>query len=217
VSQPSRASRQISSGSEGARSDKEKPNANFPRNTTGTDIYTLDPAHSSVEFSVKHLGITNTRGTFDEFEGTLEFGQSLADAQAYGTVVAASVNTNLPQRDEHLRSSDFFDAEEHPRIEFHSTEIRPVDDETFTIVGELTMRGVTRSIELEAEIDGTEVDPWGNERVGLEVTGQLNRSDWDMKFNQVLGSGNVAISDEVKLRLDISAVKQQSAEIRPAA
>lgn len=186
-------------------------------NTNGIGIYTVDPAHSSVEFSVKHLGITNTRGTFDEFEGTLEFGVSLADTKAYGTIVAASVNTNLAPRDEHLRSPDFFDAEQHPHIEFHSTKIRPVDDETVTIAGELTMRGITRPIELEVEIQGTEVDSFGNERVGVEVTGQLNRSDWDMKFNQVLGSGNVAVSDKVKLLLNISAVKQQSAELQPAA
>jgi polyisoprenoid-binding protein YceI len=114
----------------------------------------------------------------------------------------------LAARDEHLRRPDFFAAQENPRLEFESTEVRRLDDKTFTIVGELTMRGVTRSIELEAEIEGAEVDPWGNERVGLEVLGQLNRRDWDMNFNQVLRGGTALVGDKVTLRLSISAVKQ---------
>jgi polyisoprenoid-binding protein YceI len=176
--------------------------------TAGAAVYSVDPFHSSVEFSVKHLGITSIRGTFDEFEGTLVLGESVDNAKAYGTVLAASVNTNLAARDEHLRGPEFFAAQENPRLEFESTELRRLDDKTFTIVGELTMRGVTRSIELEAAIEGPEVDVWGNERVGLEVVGQLNRRDWDMNFNQVLRGGSALVGDKVTLRLSISAVKQ---------
>jgi polyisoprenoid-binding protein YceI len=175
---------------------------------TTTTTYSVDPSHSSVEFAVKHLGIASVKGTFGTFEGTLVLGEDPADTQAYGTVEVASIDTKENARDEHLRSADFFDAANHPRLVFRSTEIRPVDDETFDIVGELTMHGITRELTLRAELQGTETDPWGNERVGVEVTGQLNRSDWDMKFNQVLGSGNVLVSDKVKLSLDISAVKQ---------
>ena len=170
--------------------------------------WAIDSAHSSVGFQVKHMGIATVRGTFGEFEGTLEIGEDLASAVARGTVRTVSVDTNEPQRDEHLRSADFFDAATHPELSFRSTAITPVDEDTFEIAGELTMRGVTREITLEAEITGTDVDPWGNERVGLEVTGQINRSDWDMKVNQALGSGNMLVSDKVKLALDISAVKQ---------
>lgn len=166
--------------------------------------YTVDPAHSRVGFSVKHLGIATVRGEFGAFEGTLELGE---DAVAYGTVQAASVDTNEPQRDEHLRSADFFDVERLPEIAFRSTAIRPLDEERFEVVGDLTMHGITREIVLTAELQGSEIDPWGNERVALEVTGQLNRADFDMKFNQVLGSGNMLVSDKVKLSLDISAVK----------
>jgi polyisoprenoid-binding protein YceI len=173
-----------------------------------TGTWKIDPAHSSVEFSVKHLGIATVRGTFDEFEGTLDIGHDLESARAYGTVQSASVSTNEDQRDNHLRSEDFFHAEVHPELSFVSTAIRPVEEETFEIEGDLTMRGVTRPITLKAEVQGTESDPWGNERVGLEVTGQLNRGDWGMTFNQVLGSGNVLVSDRVKLSLDISAVKE---------
>jgi polyisoprenoid-binding protein YceI len=170
-----------------------------------TGTYTVDPAHSRVGFSVKHLGIATVRGEFGTFEGSLELGED--GATAHGTVQTASVDTNEPQRDEHLRSADFFDAERLPEIAFRSTEIRPVDEDTFAIVGDLTMHGITREIELEAEIQGSETDPWGNERVALEITGQLNRADFDMKFNQVLGSGNMLVSDKVKLGLDISAIR----------
>ena len=173
-----------------------------------TGTYTVDRSHSSVEFAVKHLGIATVKGSFASFEGTLELGESLADTVAYGTVDVASVDTKEPQRDEHLRSADFFDTERSPQLSFRSTEIQPIDEERFTIVGELTMRGVTRELVLDAEIQGTETDPYGNERVGVEITGQLNRGDWGMKFNQALGSGNMLVSDKVKLSLDISAVKQ---------
>ena len=171
-----------------------------------TGTYTVDPAHSRVGFAVKHLGIATVRGTFGSFEGRLEIGDDTAIA--FGTVEAASVDTNEAQRDEHLRSPDFFDVERFAQIGFRSTEIRPLDEDTFEVVGELTMHGVTREIALQAEIQGTEIDPWGNERVGLEITGQLNRADFDMKFNQALGSGNMLVSDKVKLSLDVSAVKQ---------
>jgi polyisoprenoid-binding protein YceI len=170
--------------------------------------WSVDPAHSSVGFSVKHLGIATVRGKFDEFEGTLEIGESDESARAYGTVKAVSVNTNDAGRDEHLRSADFFGVEQNPELRFESTAIERIDDDTFTIAGELTMNGITNPVKLIAEIQGTETDPWGNERVGLEVIGQLNRGDWDMTFNQALGSGNLLVGEKVKLELDISAVKQ---------
>ncbi|MDQ6746479.1 MAG: YceI family protein, partial [Candidatus Dormibacteraeota bacterium] len=132
----------------------------------------------------------------------------LSSARAHGTVRAASVNTNEPQRDGHLKSPDFFDAESYPELNYESTSIEAVDDETFRIVGNLTLHGVTKELVLTAEVGGVDVDPYGNEKVGLEVTGQLNRGDYDMRFNQALGSGNMLVADKVKLTLDISAAKQ---------
>jgi polyisoprenoid-binding protein YceI len=170
--------------------------------------WAVDPKHSTVEFQVKHMGIANVKGKFNEFAGTLEIGDDLATAKASGTVKVASVDTNEEQRDAHLRSADFFDAETHPELSFAATAIEPVDEETFRIAGDLTLHGITRPITLEAVVQGTDVDPWGNDRVGLEVVGQLKRSDYDMKFNQALGSGNMLVGDKVKLVLDISAVKQ---------
>jgi polyisoprenoid-binding protein YceI len=164
----------------------------------------VDPVHSRIGFAAKHLGIATVRGAFLEFEGTLD----PHEGRAYGTVKAASLETNFAKRDDHLRSPDFFDVEEHPELRFESTEIRPLGEDTFEIEGDLTIRGVTNPIVLRAEFHGTETDPWGHERIALEVTGKLDRSDWGMTYNQVLGSGNMLVSDGVELQLDISAIKQ---------
>jgi polyisoprenoid-binding protein YceI len=170
--------------------------------------YSIDPVHSRVGFAVRHLGIATVRGHFGSFEGSFEIGDELESAKVFGSVEAASVDTQEQQRDDHLRSADFFDAERFPRIEFESKEIRRLDEDSFEIAGDLTMHGVTREISLSAEILGTESDPWGNERVGVEARGELNRKDYGMTFNQVLGSGNVLVSDKVKLVLEASVVKQ---------
>ncbi len=170
--------------------------------------WSVDPAHSKVGFAVKHMGIATVRGEFTEFAGMLEIGEDSSGARIYGTVKAQSVDTNEPQRDEHLRSPDFFDVARYPELRFESTGIEAIDDDEFQITGKLTIHGVTNEVVLRAEVQGTDVDPWGNERVGLEVTGQLSRGDYGMKFNQALGSGNMLVADKVKLALDISAVKQ---------
>jgi polyisoprenoid-binding protein YceI len=172
-----------------------------------TGTWTVDTVHSKVGFSVKHMGIATVRGEFGDFEGTLELSDDLSDARAYGRVKAASIDTSESQRDEHLRSPDFFDAQRYPELTFNSTLIEAVDEGTYRITGDLTMHGITRELVLDAVVDGTETDPQGNERVGLEVVGQLSRGEYGMKFNQALGSGNVVVSDKVKLALDISAVK----------
>lgn len=173
-----------------------------------TGTYAVDPAHSSVDFAVKHLGISTVKGSFGTFEGTFELAGDLSSAKASGTVDVATVDTKEAARDEHLRSPDFFDVENHPKLAFASTRITPVDEDRFQITGDLTLHGVTHEITLDAEITGTETDPWGNDRVGLEVTGTLSRGDYGMTFNQALGSGNLLVSDKVKLSLEISAVKQ---------
>jgi polyisoprenoid-binding protein YceI len=169
-----------------------------------TGTWRVDPAHSRIGFAAKHLGIATVRGDFREFDGTL----NVDEGRAYGTVKAASLDTNDDRRDEHLRSPDFFDVAVHPELRFESTEFRPLGEDTFEIEGKLTIRGVTNPIVLGAEFQGSETDPWGNERIALEVMGELNRSDWGMTFNQVLGSGNMLVSDRVKLQLDIAAVKR---------
>ena len=172
-----------------------------------TGTWTLDPAHSVVGFSVKHMGIATVRGTFDAFEGALVVDGDLASARISAVVEATSVNTREEQRDAHLRSADFFDAENHPKITFASTAVAVTGD-GFTVTGDLTMAGQTHPVELSAEIDGLETDPWGNERVGISLTGQLSRGQWGMTFNQALGSGNLLVSDKVKIAIDVSAIRQ---------
>jgi polyisoprenoid-binding protein YceI len=170
--------------------------------------WTVDPAHSSVTFAVKHMGIASVRGRFTEFAGALLVGEDLASTNAHGTVDAASITTNEDQRDAHLRSADFFNVEEYPEISFETTRIEPIDDDSSHVAGKLTMHGVTHEVTLKAVVHGVDTDPWGNERVGLEMVGTLKRSDFDMKFNQALGSGNLLVGDKVSLSIDISAVKQ---------
>ncbi len=173
-----------------------------------TGTWDVDAVHSRIGFAVKHMGVTTVRGEFHDFEGHIEVGEDLGSTRAWGTVKTASVSTRQEQRDGHLRSADFFDAENYPEIRFESTRIDQVDDETLRIVGDITIRGETREIELEAELGGTEVGPEGEDRIGLEVTGKLSRGDFGMKFNAALGSGNAVVSDKVKLALDIAAVRR---------
>jgi polyisoprenoid-binding protein YceI len=170
--------------------------------------WAVDPAHSNVGFAVKHMGLATVRGIFTEFDGFIEIGEDLSTARAYGRVSVDSLDTNQPQRDEHLRSPDFFDAAQYPELRFESTAITALDEQTFRITGKLTIHGVTMDIVLHAEVQGTDLDPWGNDRVGLEVTGQLSRADYGMTFNHALGSGNMLVGDRISVALDISAVRQ---------
>jgi polyisoprenoid-binding protein YceI len=141
-------------------------------------------------------------------EGTLEVASNLADSRAHGTVTVSSITTNDEQRDAHLRAADFFDVERFPQITFESTRVEAIDDESSQIFGNLTMHGVTRAVKLDVVISGTDEDPWGNTRAGLEAVGHIMRSDFDMKFNQALGSGNVLVGDKVTMSLDISAIRR---------
>ena len=172
-----------------------------------TGTWKVDPVHSSVEFQVKHLGIATVKGQFKEFEGTLEVGPG--GAQAYGTVKTASVDTREPARDEHLRSADFFEVDKYPEIGFRSTAIRETGEDEFEIVADLSIHGVTRSVTLKATVEGIEPeDHQGQTRVGISASTQINRSDFEMRFNAALGSGNVVVSDKVKILVEVSAVKQ---------
>jgi polyisoprenoid-binding protein YceI len=171
-------------------------------------VWRVDGAHSSVEFGIKHLLITTVRGTFDNFEGTIDVPADGA-ARASGVIQAESIDTNEPQRDEHLRSTDFFDAAGFPEIRFESTEIGGVQGNTFRVAGNLTIRGTTRPVELEATFEGAATDPWGNDRIGLSVRGQLDPNDYGVDWNQELESGGNLVGDRVDFTANVQAVKDQ--------
>ena len=172
--------------------------------TTGT--WNVDPSHSSVEFQVKHMGLATVKGFFGEFAGSLEVAED-GSVKAYGTVEASSLNTRSEQRDEHLRSADFFDVENPPQLSFQSKSVEQLDEESYKIAGDLTIRGTTKEVELHATTTGTDLDPWGNTRVGIEAATQIDRTEFGLTWNQALESGGVLVGKKVKLLLDISAVK----------
>ena len=153
------------------------------------------------------MGLIPVTGVFGEVSGS---GIVSGDGTVSGVLVvaAASVDTRNARRDAHLRSAEFFDVDQFPEITFESSRVEAIDEESSRVTGRLTMHGITHEISLDVIIQGTDTDPWGNLRAGLEVVGKLNRSDFDMKFNQALGSGNMLVADKVKLALDVSAVKQ---------
>jgi len=174
-----------------------------------TGDYVIDAAHSSIGFTVRHAMVTNVRGAFGEHEGTLHLdGADPARSTASIDVKIASVDTGIADRDGHLRSGDFFDAETFPLMTFRSTEARQLGGDTYRITGELTIKDVTRPLSIDLEFNGSATDPYGNERVGFEGSTEILRSDWGLTWNAALEAGGVMVSDKVKLTFDISAIKQ---------
>ena len=165
----------------------------------------VDVAHTTVEFRVRHAGVAKVRGVFKELDGVLAFDAD-GTARASGSVAAASLDTRIGARDEHLRSADFFDAEHHPRLTFESTSIE-LDGEELRVRGDLTIRGVTKPIELTGELGGTGVDDEGNERVGLELRGSLDRREYGLTWNAVVTGGGLLVGNRVDIQLDVSAVR----------
>ncbi|MFD5117082.1 YceI family protein [Streptomyces sp. NPDC058220] len=174
-----------------------------------TGEYTIDPAHSTISFTVRHAMVTNVRGTFTEHEGSLSLdGSNPADSSASIDVSIASVDTGMPDRDGHLRSADFFDAETFPKMSFRSTATEQIDSETYRLTGDLTIKDVTRPLTIDLELHGSATDVYGNERVGFEGSATILRSDWGLTWNAALEAGGVMVSDKVKLGFDISAIKK---------
>jgi polyisoprenoid-binding protein YceI len=167
--------------------------------------YNIDPSHSSVGFEVRHMGIATVRGAFRRFQGTID---AAGDTPVLkGTVEAASIDTGEENRDGHLKAPDFFDIEQYPEIGFHTTAIQSADDGQIRLGGEITIKGISKPIELTGTAGEGGTDPWGNERVGFEVEGKIDRRDFDLKWNQTLPNGNLLVSNEVKLIVSVSAVK----------
>ena len=179
---------------------------------TQTDLqtFTIDASHSRLAFVVRHLGFSKVRGSFEQFEGQVRMqAGDLSTLEAEATAQASTITTNEEKRDAHLRSGDFFDVETYPTITFKSTDVRNVSGNSFTLVGDLTMRGVTKRVELDAEFLGEGQDPWGGTRVGFEARTEINRKEFGLNWNAALEAGGFLVSDDVKIVLEIQAVQQE--------
>ncbi|MGW7050989.1 YceI family protein [Streptomyces sp. NPDC054887] len=173
-----------------------------------TGEYAIDPAHSSIGFTARHAMVTNVRGAFPEYSGSLRLdGTDPAASTASIDIKMASIDTGSADRDGHLRSADFFDAEQFPLMTFRSTSAEALGGSDYRITGDLTIKDVTRPISIDLEFNGSATDPFGNERVGFEGRAELLRSAWGLTWNAALETGGVLVSDKIKLTFDISAVK----------
>jgi polyisoprenoid-binding protein YceI len=177
--------------------------------------WNIDPSHSSIAVTARHLMVTKVRGSL-AFEGTIHIDERPEDSWVEVTIDAASVNTGNPQRDEHMRSADFLDVENHPTIEFRSTGTEVVGDYKLAVHGDLTVRGVTKPVELDVEYLGLFTDPWGNTRAGFTATAQLDREQWGMTWNQALETGGVLVGKTLDVELDIQAIRAQEQEQQKA-
>ena len=171
--------------------------------------WVLDPAHSELLFRVKHLMITTVKGEFTKFSAEVESkGNDFSKATIRVTVDTNSVFTNEDTRDNHLRSADFFDAEKYRELTFEGTSFEKVNDENYQLKGSLTIKGVSKQIQLDVEFGGINKDPWGNEKAGFSLSGKINRKDFGLNWNTALETGGVLVGDEVKLAGEIQLVKQ---------
>jgi polyisoprenoid-binding protein YceI len=175
------------------------------------ETYQIDKSHTTVGFEVRHI-FTNVGGKFTDFAGTINVDRAKPESSSVEfTIHAKSIDTNEPRRDEHLRSAEFFDVANHPAITFKSTSLKPNGNDSWLVTGDLTMRGVTKSVTLPVTLLGEGKDPWGNEKLGLETTVTLNRKEFGLTWNKALESGGLLVGEEVKVQIAIEANKAKPA------
>jgi polyisoprenoid-binding protein YceI len=168
----------------------------------------IDPAHTEIEFSARHLMISNVKGRFSDPAGTVSYDPDQAGSlQLEVTIPIATIDTRNEQRDAHLRSADFFDAEHHPTMTFKGTRIQGDISGRFKLIGDLTIRGITREVTLDVTSEGAGADPWGNDRLGFSVTGKINRKDFGLLWNQLLETGGVTVGDEIKIIINTELMR----------
>lgn len=172
--------------------------------TPGT--WTIDESHTTVGFTARHLMITKVRGRFGKVQGTATISEDRLQSSVQASIELGSVDTGDAGRDEHLRGADFFDVANHPTLEFTSTGLKE-DGDDFVLFGDLTIKGVTRQVELDLEFDGVSGDPWGGTRAGFTAEAEINRKDWGLEWNVALESGGVLVSEKITLHLDVELVQ----------
>jgi polyisoprenoid-binding protein YceI len=169
----------------------------------------LDPSHSTIEFKVRHLRITNVKGEFKKMSGeVISFGDDLINAKVTIRLDPSSIFTNDDKRDEHLKSEDFFGVEKHKEITFEGTSFKKTDDIHYQLKGMLTMKDISKEVNLDVEFGGINKDPFGNRKAGFSVTGKINRKDWGLNWNAALETGGVLVSDEVKINAEVQFIQQ---------
>jgi polyisoprenoid-binding protein YceI len=180
-------------------------------NMNPKQTWQIDPAHSSVEFAVKHMMFTTVRGRFKDVTGTIELDEETPSASSVNVEIgAASIDTGVADRDAHLRSADFLDVEKQPSISFRSKRVEGFggnEGEEFNVTGELTIRGVTKDVVLKVEFEGTGKDPWGGTRAGYKASTKIDRRDWGLVWNQALETGGILVGNELRIELEVQAVK----------
>lgn len=171
--------------------------------------WAIDPSHSEIHFKVKHMMVSTVTGAFQEFEGGLETeSEDFENAQIKFSAKVESINTNNQQRDQHLKSNDFFNAETFPELSFQSKSFRKSQGGQYRIIGDLKIRDQTQEVSLEVEYHGTVVDPYGQTKAGFEITGRINRKDFGLTWSAVTEAGNIVVSDEVRLIMNVQLIKQ---------
>jgi len=172
--------------------------------------YRIDTSHSHVMFKVKHLAISTVTGRFETFSGTFTFDPAdIAASKGAVTIDVSSINTDVPDRDKHLKSPDFFDVNQYPNMTFASTGVEKTGDTTFNLTGNLTLHGVTRPVTLHVTYNGMIKDPWGNTRVAFTAEGKLNRKDFGLTWNKVMETGGLVVGDEIRLIIEIEAIQKK--------
>ena len=175
-----------------------------------TQKWVIDPAHTEIHFKVRHLVISTVTGGFNKFDGSLETDAAdFSNAKIEFSADVNSIDTNAPDRDNHLKSADFFDAANYPGITFKSKSFKKLNESQYKLTGDITIRATTREITLDVELGGTMTDPWGNEKAGFEITGRLNRKDFGLNWNAVTEAGGLVAGEEVKLQLNVEMQKQK--------
>lgn len=170
-------------------------------------LYAIDASHSAVEFVVRHLGLAKVRGRFSAFEGVVEIAERPEDSSVTVDVELASIDTREPNRDEHLRTNDFFDVPSHPTMSFKSTKVTGSGNR-WQVTGDLTLKGATKPVTLDVSFEGAGADPWGGQRIAFSATAEIDREEWGVNWNQALETGGFVVGKKVKLELEVEAVKQ---------
>ena len=182
---------------------------------TDRTSWAIDPAHTTVEFAAKHMMFTTVRGRFTKLSGSIVVDENARDnAHVEIEIDAGSIDTGVPDRDAHLRSADFLDVENHPKLTFRSRHVEGAfkqEGDRFRVIGDLTIRGTTIEVTLDATYNGIGKDPWGNHRAGFSAATEIDRRDWGLKWNQALETGGILVANNVKIELDVQAVKQEAA------